>query len=167
MQNLIFTLKRQRGLVIFFILLFTLMTDLLSKAWARDTLDGNTYSFLEGGLIFHHSENPGAFLSLGAGLDPRVRFWIFTVGITVLILGMLVFLIRNRNLPLAQTAAYSLVAAGGMGNLADRLMKESVTDFINLGIGPVRTGVFNVADMAIMLGTFILIVEGFRKTNRE
>ena len=155
--------RNKRGLIIFPILGTTLLFDLLSKVWARETLDGHTYSFLDQFLVFQHSENRGAFLSLGSGLDPKIRFWIFTVGIALLMGGMLYYLIRKRDLPLSQTVAYALVAAGGMGNLADRLMKDSVTDFINMGIGPVRTGIFNVADMAIMGGTFILIYLGFRK----
>ena len=164
MTTQIARLRNQRGLVILFILGATLFFDLITKVWARESLDGKTYSFLDNCLVFQHSENRGAFLSLGAGLDPKVRFWIFTVGIALLMVGLLYFLIRNRDLPLSQTIAYTLVTAGGMGNLADRVMKESVTDFINMGIGPIRTGVFNIADMAIMTGTFILIYLGFRKS---
>jgi signal peptidase II len=43
--------------------------------------------------------------------------------------------------------------AGGIGNLLGRLSNNGlVTDFINIGIGQLRTGVFNVADMAITFG---------------
>ena len=37
-----------------------------------------------------------------------------------------------------------------------------VIDFMNVGIGSLRTGIFNVADMAIMLGAGILVLEGYR-----
>ncbi len=156
------TARSKRGLLISIIFIITLVADWTTKIWARRTLDGNTFSYWNEFLVFQHSENTGAFLSLGSSLDPRFRFWIFTVGITLLMGGMLYYLFRTRNLPRTQVIAYSFVCAGGIGNLADRVMKESVTDFINMGIGPVRTGVFNIADMAIMLGTFILIYEGFR-----
>lgn len=46
----------------------------------------------------------------------------------------------------------ALFVTGGALNLADRIVRGSVVDFMNVGIGPVRTGIFNVADMAIMLG---------------
>jgi signal peptidase II len=49
--------------------------------------------------------------------------------------------------------------AGGASNWIDRAVRGSVVDFMNVGIGPVRTGVFNVADVAIMLGA-VLIVAG-------
>lgn len=63
--------------------------------------------------------------------------------------------------------AVALVAAGGTGNLLDRLMNKGlVTDFLNVGIGSLRTGIFNVADMAILVGT-ILLVAGYRGTGSK
>ena len=52
--------------------------------------------------------------------------------------------------------------AGGGSNLVDRALHGAVVDFLNVGIGPLRTGIFNVADMAIMLGAALLVVEGWR-----
>ena len=50
--------------------------------------------------------------------------------------------------------------AGGIGNLIDRVFHGGlVIDFLNMGIGPVRTGIFNVADMAIMAGFALLILQ--------
>ena len=145
------------------ILFVTLVLDLVSKAWARATLDGHVYRYFGDLLVFEHSENPGAFLSLGADFDPRFRFWIFTIGIAAITFGVLIYLIRTKLLPNIQVGAYTLIVAGGFGNLVDRVMKETVTDFINMGIGSLRTGIFNIADMAIMLGVFILVGLSFQK----
>jgi signal peptidase II len=55
--------------------------------------------------------------------------------------------------------ATSLLVAGGLGNLVDRITRQgAVTDFLNIGVGQVRTGVFNVADLAIVLGVALLIL---------
>ena len=52
-----------------------------------------------------------------------------------------------------QILALSLICSGGVGNLLDRVRYDGhVTDFLNIGIGPVRTGIFNVADVALMAG---------------
>ena len=51
-------------------------------------------------------------------------------------------------------------------HLVDRLTYGMVIDFMNVGIGPLRTGIFNVADMAIMLGAGIFAVEGYRSDRR-
>jgi signal peptidase II len=59
--------------------------------------------------------------------------------------------------------AFAMVAAGGIGNLIDRIFREGrVVDFMNMGITlkqfSIRTGIFNVADLAIMAGLFMIIL---------
>ena len=53
--------------------------------------------------------------------------------------------------------------AGGTSNLIDRAARGIVVDFINVGVGSLRTGIFNVADLAIVFG-FALVLIGFRQT---
>ena len=53
------------------------------------------------------------------------------------------------------------MVAGGTSNLVDRIAYGMVIDFVNVGVGPVRTGIFNVADVAIMLGVGIVVLEGY------
>ena len=57
-----------------------------------------------------------------------------------------------------------LVLAGGASNWMDRLVRGSVVDFLNVGVGPLRTGIFNVADMAIMLGLTVLLLARRRRS---
>jgi len=65
-------------------------------------------------------------------------------------------------------AAVALLFAGGVGNLIDRVTSGgSVVDFIKLGIGPVRTGIFNVADVAITVGALILLSAALRRQSTE
>ncbi len=67
-------------------------------------------------------------------------------------------------MPRTRFTAVALILAGGMGNLIDRVLQDGVVvDFINVGIGPVRTGIFNVADVAITSGVIILLAESMRK----
>ena len=55
-----------------------------------------------------------------------------------------------------------------MGNLIDRIMNQgAVIDFMNIGIGPIRTGVFNVADLAILAGIFIFAVFYAKKRHNQ
>jgi len=53
-------------------------------------------------------------------------------------------------------AGACLIWAGGASNLMDRLARGSVVDFLNVGIGPVRTGIFNIADLAVAIGIVLL-----------
>ncbi len=50
-------------------------------------------------------------------------------------------------------------AAGGLGNWIDRLTGDGhVTDFLKVGPGPIRTGIFNVADMTLVVGVVIFLM---------
>ena len=52
-----------------------------------------------------------------------------------------------------QIIALALIAAGGFGNLIDRVLYDGrVTDFLNLGVGSLRTGIFNIADAVEVIG---------------
>jgi signal peptidase II len=54
--------------------------------------------------------------------------------------------------------AISLIVGGGISNLIDRLIRDgSVIDFMVIRMGPLESGIFNVADIAIMLGTCMLV----------
>jgi signal peptidase II len=55
------------------------------------------------------------------------------------------------------------VVAGGASNWIDRLAFGRVVDFMNVGLGPLRTGIFNVADVAIMVGVGLLILGDARR----
>jgi signal peptidase II len=116
-------------------------------------------SFLGDILRIQYAENPGAFLGAGSQLSPSTRFAILVV-VNTLFLGLIAGLVfLKRPAGRGQHLAVVLLLAGGIGNLIDRLFHNGlVIDFLNVGIGPLRTGIFNVADMAIMAGFGILIL---------
>ncbi len=102
--------------------------------------------------------NPGAFLGLGGALPEGVRAAIFTWGVAALTVGALVVALR-RGVARRTALAAALVGAGGLGNLWDRVaLGGRVIDFLNVGVGPLRTGIFNVADMAITAGVVLLLL---------
>lgn len=83
-------------------------------------------------------------------------------------LGLLSFLILKRNIPLLLFVSLVYVLSGGVGNLIDRVCNNGlVTDFINVGVGPIRTGVFNVADMAITFGAISIGLVAFKRDVNE
>ena len=98
--------------------------------------------------------NPGA--AFGLHLGPYSR-WIFTA-LTVGALGILWRLLTaTRAGDTARVLAIALVTAGAIGNLIDRLRSsQGVVDFIDVGIGERRWPTFNVADMAVSGGAFLL-----------
>lgn len=143
--------------------------DQTSKQLAREHLaSSHAISYWGGVLRFQYTENTGAFLSLGETLSDNGRFWLLQVMVSVVIAGMLVFVIFNNNLGIADVIAFSLVAAGGASNLVDRMIYEgAVVDFLNVGLGSIRTGVFNLADVAIVVGALHLGVAAFRREKTD
>lgn len=64
--------------------------------------------------------------------------------------------------------AWSLVLSGGLGNLVDRIMNDGrVIDFMNIGIGGFRTGIFNVADVCITVGVVLLVLQALQQPRRS
>lgn len=137
----------------------TLALDQASKAVARDLLEGRgRLSFLGDVFRLELARNAGAFLSLGADLPPGVRGAVLTWGVLILSAGAAWVALRHRG-TLAVSIGAALVAGGGFGNLWDRLTAGGlVTDFMNLGLGRLRTGIFNVADLAIVAGVVLLVM---------
>jgi len=141
----------------------TIGCDRLTKHIAATTLAGTAgRSFLADMVRLEYVENAGGFLSLGATLSSPVRTALFTIGTGLMLLGLMVAAMRCRwsGSPLL---GLGLFVAGGASNWMDRAARGRVVDFISFGIGPVRTGIFNVADVAIMFGIGLLILAEFRR----
>ncbi|MEZ4639561.1 MAG: signal peptidase II [Caldilineaceae bacterium] len=151
--------KRQRIAILLIVMLVSVGCDQATKSVAQNTLAGSEpFIFLNGMVRLQYAENPGAFLSLGAGLPNDVQHWIFVVLVALILVGVFVFMLRSSmQMHVLALVGLALFVGGGLGNLIDRLMNDGrVVDFMNVGIGPVRTGIFNVADMALMAGIGLL-----------
>jgi signal peptidase II len=133
--------------------------DQVSKSAARAFLEpGVMRSLFADSLRLQLVNNPGSFLSLGASLPQSWRFMLFTGAVAALLLGLLCAALFARRLDRTRFIALALVAGGGISNLIDRLVFQGqVTDFLNVGIGSLRTGIFNVADMTILAGAALMV----------
>jgi signal peptidase II len=159
--------RLKRLILVLVVLLGCVGCDQATKSVARDHLQAHAaMSFLGDTLRLQYAENPGAFLSLGASLPHRWGAAIFTVGGMVFVLATLLYAVVVLRLGRLRAVALSLVCGGGLGNLIDRIRFDGyVTDFLNVGVGSVRTGIFNVADMALMVG-MVLFFLAYRQSER-
>lgn len=150
-------------LVLLAAIVATIGCDRVTKHMATTTLAGApSQSFLQDTFRLEYVENTGAFLGLGADWPLPVRTAVFSVGNGVLLIALAWAAIRGH-FPGAALFGLTLFVAGGASNLVDRVRFGAVVDFMNIGIGPLRTGIFNVADMAIMLGAAIVAMAGSRR----
>jgi signal peptidase II len=126
----------------------TALAGTLGRTFAGDT------------IRLEFAENTGGFLSLGAGLPVHLRTSLFTFGTGLLLLGVVGVALRYRWSGWS-VLGLALFVAGGASNWIDRLARGKVVDFVSVGVGPLRTGIFNVADVAILAGAAIVVVSRF------
>ena len=151
------------------VIVVMIVVDQWTKILARDWLAyKGAKNFLGGLLVFQYALNRGAFLSLGDQLPEFLRQGIFTFGVAV-ILGFAIYYLFRYPWERYQVLSYALVIGGGLSNLYDRIFRGAVIDFINMGIGSLRTGIFNVADMGITAGVLVIFFTslGGKKTLEE
>ena len=155
----------QKRLIVLLIpgLLATVL-DRLTKIWAVNTLKEQPMkSYLNDIFRLVYAENTGAFLSLGSGMNDNLRYWVLAVVPVLVLLYIFFHVLTAKNLHIVQQAAFGFILGGGLSNIYDRIMEGRVVDFMNMGFGTLRTGIFNVADMSIMLGLFLMVPFLFQK----
>lgn len=143
--------------------------DQATKYYAVQSLEGMPIQRYLGDTIrIQFATNTGAFLGLGNGLPENVRFWLFNVFTGAVITGIFIYVLAASRMKAIESIAFALLVSGGIGNLIDRVIRGGyVVDFMNMGIGKLRTGIFNVADMAIMAGIFLLLTYKFFESDPE
>src|SRR6266446_442866 len=141
----------KRLILILIVLVTCVGCDQTTKSFAQSYLPHTeVWSFLGDILRLQVTYNYGAFLSLGASLPEFWRLALFGVCVGTLLLGLLSYALLAKHIPTTAVIAIALFFAGGLSNFTDRLVNGGyVVDFINVGVGPLRTGIFNVADIFI------------------
>ena len=154
-------MKRIRKILLVLFILFSVAgCDRTTKMLAMDKLSNSQpLSFLWNTIVLQYVENTGAFLSFGSHFAESVRFLLFVVLPIFILGGLFIFICVSNKISRSQVIGYSLILGGGVGNMYDRVFQFGhVIDFMNVGIGPIRTGIFNVADVAVLAGFIILVV---------
>jgi signal peptidase II len=152
-----------RFTVLALVMASTVGCDRVTKHVATALLaDKPMQSFLGDSVRLVYAENTGGFLSLGASLPPAIRTAIFTVASGLALVALLAALLRSR-WSFWRALGLVLFFAGGISNWIDRAVRGSVVDFMNVGIGWLRTGIFNVADVAIMVGVALFVLGEFSR----
>jgi len=154
-------MRFKRSLLIFLLLISCVGCDQLTKDVAQQYLAFEPpRSWFHDTVRLEYAENTGAFLSLGSGMSEGLRVIFFQVLPALWLVALAIILFIAKQIPPLSAVAWSLVLSGGIGNLLDRLLHEGrVIDFMNIGIGPLRTGIFNVADVCITTGVVLLIIQ--------
>ena len=140
--------------------------DHVSKELAKEHLkDRAPRSYYHDTFRLEYVENTGAFLSFGDNWSKTVSFWTMSIIPLIILVAIFIYAIRRvGNHSFWSLFPFVLIVSGGLGNIIDRIVYDRhVTDFLNLGINNLRTGIFNLADLYVTAGVIMLFFFQFRK----
>jgi len=143
------------------------LIDQTTKAWAVRRLRlGNDLNVIPGFLNFAYAENPGVAFSM---LDDHGATGRWGLSVVALIAATLViyFFWRTPRSDDRIMGALALLLAGIIGNVVDRLRLGFVVDFIDVQFGSWHYPTFNIADMAIVAGAGLLIIDMFLSKRKQ
>lgn len=149
-----------RPALILMILTTTIGCDQVSKRMVRQNVDdAERIALIKNHLTLTRIENTGAFLSVGASLPKPVKIFVLNILPTAALILAVLFLFTKQNLPKISLLGICFLVGGGIGNLYDRLLYGSVTDFLHIKFGLFQTGIFNLADVSITLGVCLILFQ--------
>jgi signal peptidase II len=164
-------MKKQSKILVFCLSSLTLISwDKATKELAKEHLmNKEPVSYFHNTFRLEYVENTGAAMNLGDDLSKPMSFWLLSIGPLMILSLLFIYTIkRSKELSLSKMISFALVFSGGMGNIIDRLMYDRhVTDFMNIGINNIRTGIFNVADVCVTTGVILLAVFYYKERTKQ
>ncbi|MGZ4899238.1 MAG: signal peptidase II [Candidatus Angelobacter sp.] len=150
------------------IALAVLLLDRITKWAVGQTIPlEDAINIVPGFFRLTHLENTGAAFSLFADSTSPFKTALLIAFSVAALAVVSVLLWKGRSVFNAGTLALSLILGGAVGNLWDRLADGKVTDFLDFYIGVRHWPPFNIADSAIVVGAFLLLLRMFRRNQRS
>ena len=159
--------KRKRNLLITTIVFLSIVLDQISKILVRNNFE----SYIENSIIgdvftLIRVENTGAFLGMGSELPETLRIILLIVLPIVFLILITIYTYIEKSLDKISIIGFSLIIGGGIGNIFDRIVYGSVTDFLYLDFGGIfKTGIFNIADLSVTTGMILILFSSFKKNS--
>ncbi|WP_378173041.1 signal peptidase II [Aquimarina sp. SS2-1] len=148
-----------RVLLILSLVLVNIGCDQISKTVVRKTIAPNEkIDVFQNNFVLTKLENSGAAYSLGADLAPVLKIIFLQIVPVVVLLILLRLILTNTGYSKETIFGFTCIIGGGIGNLYDRIIHGSVTDFMIVNWGIIKTEIFNLADVSIMIGSFIILI---------
>jgi len=157
--------RRKRNLLITTLVFLSITLDQISKIWVRNNFEGYIEHNIIGDVFtLIKVENTGAFLGMGSELSETLRVLLLIVLPVIVLVGITIYTYIDKSLDKTSIIGFSLIIGGGIGNIFDRIVYGSVTDFLYLNFGGVlKTGIFNIADLSVTTGMILILISSFKK----
>lgn len=128
---------------------------------------GESFPIINGIFNFTYVRNPGAAFGFMANAHEAIRKPLFLFIPIVACIWLFYLLWQGKNGPKILASAYTLILAGAIGNLIDRFRLGYVVDFLDFYWGHRHFPAFNIADSAITVAAFLLIIDFFLENKRR
>jgi signal peptidase II len=150
------------NIAVFLILIANIGCDQISKKIVRQKVDyRESISLIGNYFTLTKVENKGALLSIGSNLPATLKFVLLSgIPILTLLFGI-GYLFLRKNITVMSMVALSFAIGGGIGNIYDRVIHGSVTDFLHIDLVIFRTGIFNMADVSLMVAMGLFLIQSF------
>ena len=160
-------MKNKRNLYIISLVILNIILDQLSKFWIRGNVAPySDINIIADYFIITNVENSGAFLGLGSDFSPVIKSILLLALPVGVLVTVLVYVFKDTSIDKLSLIGYSSIIGGGIGNIYDRFLYGSVTDFLFIDLGGVfKTGIFNIADLSVTTGMILIIWASFK--NKE
>lgn len=153
-----------RTLLVLSVIITNIGCDQVSKKIVRSNVSANeNIAIIDNHLTVTRVENSGAFLSVGDALPKTIKNILLSVLPLLVLAFILVYALTNKTIAATPLTGLCFITGGGFGNIFDRIAYGSVTDFLHIDLGIFRTGIFNMADVSIVVGTLLILFYSFFK----
>ena len=156
--------SKNRNISITILITLSFLLDQLCKFLIRQNIDQYSELKLIGDyFILTNVENSGAFLGMGSGFSPIMKSVFLIILPIIVLISIIVYVYRDKEIDKLSLIGFSIIIGGGIGNIFDRIIYGSVTDFLFIDLGGIfKTGIFNIADLAVTTGMILILLMSFK-----
>ena len=149
-----------RTFIITCIVLLNASCDQISKDIVRKKMEFDQVIYvIKDNFILTKVENTGAALSLGENLNPQLKLLLLQILPLIVLAFLFRMLLIKNNYTTTTIIGFCFIIGGGIGNVYDRILYGSVTDFMHLQAGLFKTGIFNMADVSVVIGVLLILLD--------
>ena len=156
--------SKNRNISITILITLSFLLDQLSKFLIRQNIDQYSELKLIGDyFILTNVENSGAFLGMGSDFSPFLKTIFLLILPIIVLIFIMIYVYRDKQIDKISLIGFCLIIGGGIGNIYDRILYGSVTDFLFIDFGGIfKTGIFNIADLSVTTGMILILLMSFK-----
>ena len=100
---------------------------------------------------------------MGSGFSPIMKSVFLIILPIIVLISIIIYVYRDKEIDKVSLIGFSIIIGGGIGNIFDRIIYGSVTDFLFIDLGGIfKTGIFNIADLAVTTGMILILLMSFK-----